>query len=71
MFVVDAKGEGEERRGSNRGSRMKVKLQEEAGMIGNCWLDGITQPVIRISADSFTWIFLQHCADAINNPGIG
>ena len=70
MFVVDAEG-GAGEGGSNRGSRTKVKTQEEAGMIGNCWLDGITQPVVRISDDSFTWIFLQHCADTINNPGIG
>ena len=48
MFVVDAEG-GAGEGGSNRGSRTKVKTQEEAGRIGNCWLDGITQPVVHIS----------------------
>ena len=68
------KAEREERRRSNRGSRTKIK-QEEAGMIGNCWLDGITQPVVHISADSFILDMLSQAstrrgADAIN-PELG
>ena len=44
-------------------------------MIGNCWLDGITQPVVHISADSFILDMLSQAstrrgADAIN-PELG